>query len=51
MPPSQQSFFTDEELLARIQMLENGLHHLEAQIPAMKREVEALREILKPNGA
>jgi hypothetical protein len=43
-------FLTDEGILRELQMLDNGLAHLEAEIPSMRRRVSALRRELEPRG-
>jgi hypothetical protein len=48
--PEQIAFITDDELAHRLEQVENGLRHVEAMIPALVREVAAIRQQLSPAG-
>jgi hypothetical protein len=48
LPPEPRSFYTDEELDRRLEQVENCLAGWEHGLPAMRREIAALRREIFP---
>jgi hypothetical protein len=47
--PGQTAFATDDELARRLRQVENQLHDWLTKLPALAREVAAIRQQLEPS--
>lgn len=41
-------YITDDEIARRLELIENGLAHLEEAIPSIRRKAGELRQLLEP---